>query len=100
LLLETVSCVHATGAQRWPVNFQDDRSLLLEPPYQLPVLLPVPSNHWPAMPGPDIAPSVFYDSATQSPTAFGDHEDFLTSVQLERQLKEGGNQQVTNQTLK
>jgi hypothetical protein len=40
------------------------------------------------MPEPDIVPVVFYDSAMQSPIAFDDHEDFLASVQPEKQLKE------------
>jgi hypothetical protein len=39
------------------------------------------------MPEPDTVPGVFYDSAMQSPIAFGDHEDFLASVQPEKQLK-------------
>jgi len=42
------------------------------------------------MQGPDTAPGLFCDSATRSPIAFGDHEDFLASVQPEKQLKEGG----------
>lgn len=82
----TVSCVHTAKAQHWQMNYQDDHSLLLQLPYRLTTLLPVPLNHWPAMPEPDTALGVSFDSATQSPIAFGDHVDFLASVQPEKQL--------------
>jgi hypothetical protein len=36
---------------------------------------------------------VFYDFAKQSPAVFDDHEDFLTSVQPETQLRDKHNSQ-------
>jgi hypothetical protein len=61
---------------------------LLQLPYELSVSLPVLLNHWQAMPEPDTVPGVFYDFAMQSLVVFDDHEDFLTSAQPEKQLKD------------
>lgn len=88
MLLVIISYVHAAKAQHWLMNYPADHYLLKHLPYELPKFLPVLLNHWQAMLEPDIVPVVFYDSAMQSPIAFDDHEDFLASVQPEKQLKE------------
>lgn len=89
LLPVTISYVHAAKAQHWLKNYPADHYLLLQFPCGLAKFLPVLLNHWQAMIEPDTVPGMFYDSATQSQIAFDDHEDFLASVQPEKQLKKG-----------
>lgn len=81
------------------MNYPADHYLLLQLPYGLAKFLPVLLNRWQVMPEPDTVPDVFYDSAMQSPITFDDHEDFLASVQPEKQLKKsqwGVNQMFSN----
>lgn len=93
LLLVTASYVHAVKAQHWLMNYPADHYHLLQLLYEPSVFLPVLLNHWQAMPEPDTVPGVFYDFAKQSPAVFDDHEDFLTSVQPETQLRDKHNSQ-------